>query len=110
MSAWFAGALPARLDRVHHVAERDSGVGVSEPQCTAGAEVTEAPRVRTERLVRPRRLEAEPERRLTFEDRAPALRLRHRRLGEQVAVENGDAVDGPAGSKRAVDPCHTSRG
>src|SRR6266849_4498044 len=66
-----AGALPAWLDCVHHVGERDAGVGVGETECTAGAEVTEAPRVRTEGPVRPRRLEAEPERRLPLEDRAP---------------------------------------
>src|SRR5213079_236125 len=93
-----AGALPAWLDRVHYVGERDSGFGISEAECTAGAKVTEAPRVRTEGPVRPRGLEAQPERRLPFEHRAPALGLRGRRLGEQVAVEDSDAVDGAAGS------------
>ena len=67
-----AGALPAGDDVVHHVTERDAGIGVGEAERAAGAEVAEAARVRAERAVRPRRLEAEPEGDLLAEDRAVA--------------------------------------
>ena len=94
-----ARALPAGDHVVHHVAERDPGVGVGEAERAAGAEVPEAPGVGTERPARGGRLEPEPERDLLAEDRAVPRGLRRGGVGEQLGRQQAAGLE-----QRGVDP------
>src|SRR5436190_22949046 len=104
-----ARVLPSGFDRVHHVAERDTGGRVGEPERAAGAEVAEARRVRTERAVGASELEAEAERRLAAEDRAPTIGLHSCRLVERRSIEDGDALDGATRHEGPVHACDPTR-
>ena len=102
--------LPAWPDRVHHIAEPNAGVRISEAQRSPRPEVAEASEIRSEGSVGPRRLEAEAECRVSLEDRAPALRLRRGRLGEEIGVEDGDPIDCTACSQSGVQARHAAGG
>ena len=82
-----AAALPPRDDVVHHIAERDSGVGIGKADCPARAEVSEAVGVRPERSVWHGRLEPEAERDVVAQHRAVPRRLRGGGFGEEPGGE-----------------------
>src|SRR5205823_14016294 len=65
--------LPARPHVVHHVAERQVGLGIAEPERAAGAEVPERAGVRSERALRLRQLKAEREAGGTLSPRSTKL-------------------------------------
>src|ERR1700729_3232503 len=79
-----ACALPARDHVVHDVAQRDACHRIGKADGAARPEVTEASGVGTKGATRRGRLEAEAEGDLVVQDRAVTLRLRRRRLDEQI--------------------------
>src|SRR5207249_4459444 len=92
--------LPARPHVVHHVAERQVGLGIAEPERAAGAEVPERAGVRSERALRLRQLEAEREAGGALEHPVGAVRV----LGDPDRAEVDERLPAPRAAAPRVRP------